>query len=644
MDEEEKKYELPDIGDFESLLQSLKVEQSNGFPVAEEEKKARPFSSFESNPSVTPKPITPIKDGAAIEALIDDVFVSTLPKTADGVDSEILIDDILVAVPTEEITVDMPSDVVATVQADTVQPQALPMQQIVQSAEEPLVSAETNASYFDDLSDAASDAASDEESLQDILAGIDNMMVNHLVDGMALENGTAKDTTTDEITSAAALSNEKSEKVTDYAWRSLLETSGYQTVKPGQGASAITPSVEEAVAFTPAKQRETPYEKDPSVKYSVGLKNAYDELLANENIIAPVDEQKIEKEPEKEPEPTEKAAALAAAEEKSDASEKKSEEAPKLKAEPEKAKAPEMPVEPEKKPELEPPIEPEKSSKPEKNSQSVLPPSDKKPTDLSPFAPDAKKLAVKGDSRPRNPSDMAEFLKRQIAFGYVNMLARPIVNTRTDKIFGHEFRMGIYDLENRYVDHAEVTQAAASDKELQIRYDKLGIERVLKLASNPNRPKYMLCMPVSVNYFWSWEFIRDLVGMIEDMQKLPEGVYFDFDEDVLLSNVKRTKIRFELLRRLGIKISIGKFGYRFFEYAKIPDFEIDLVKISEDLVRNFDRDYDAQSMVYDILAYANLKKIDTVALGIDTTHQKDVFTNLGCNKMQGSLESLRNRK
>ena len=189
------------------------------------------------------------------------------------------------------------------------------------------------------------------------------------------------------------------------------------------------------------------------------------------------------------------------------------------------------------------------------------------------------------------------------------------------------------------MNYCEVERMLSSTPEIQFQYDRLGIARALKIGGKAR----LICIRVSTAYFRSPDFQREVGNMVNRLDAAPSGVCFEFDEDVLLRDIKQTKICFKALRSLGIKILIAGFGYRFFEYSKIPSFEIDVIKISGDLIRNFFKEDAVQSIMYDIFAYAKVKKIETIAEGIDAVNQKKLMQKFGCYKMQGSLKSLQGR-
>jgi len=217
------------------------------------------------------------------------------------------------------------------------------------------------------------------------------------------------------------------------------------------------------------------------------------------------------------------------------------------------------------------------------------------------------------------------------------LLRRAVMDTATGRCCMYDYRLSLKYKIGGYMPHPEILRFFDKIEGFQASYDRYLIQKSLNTASKQTLP---ICVPISSNFFHSHDFIREFANLYLGTEGFPDNIYFELDEDVLLPGLgsTRTKKCFEIIKRLGAKIAVANFGRRIFEYAYIPDFAIDLIKISPELVHYFERDAKTRSMVYDILAYSKLKKADLVAYGVDTIRQENIFKELGCTKMQGLID------
>lgn|GEM_PF-4477076 len=217
------------------------------------------------------------------------------------------------------------------------------------------------------------------------------------------------------------------------------------------------------------------------------------------------------------------------------------------------------------------------------------------------------------------------------------LLRRSVLDTTTGKNCMHDYRLSVKYRAGGFMPHLEFLRLSERIEGFQVNYDRNLIEKALGVALKQALP---ICIPISSSFFHSHDFIRDIATIYSENEGFPDNVYFELNEDVLLpgSTTAKAKKCFEIIKRFGAKIAIANFGHRIFEYAYIPNFSIDLIKISPELVHYFEKDVQVRSKVYDILAYSNLKKTELVAYGVDTIRQENIFKELGCTKMQGLVD------
>jgi EAL domain-containing protein (putative c-di-GMP-specific phosphodiesterase class I) len=93
----------------------------------------------------------------------------------------------------------------------------------------------------------------------------------------------------------------------------------------------------------------------------------------------------------------------------------------------------------------------------------------------------------------------------------------------------------------------------------------------------------------------------------------------------------------QLLRNLGVSISIDDFGAGFSSLSYLHRLQIDGVKLDRSFVQTIDIDHSAQKLVRAIIGVAQGLGLDVIAEGVETEAQRVELVAAGCPVMQGYL-------
>ena len=91
------------------------------------------------------------------------------------------------------------------------------------------------------------------------------------------------------------------------------------------------------------------------------------------------------------------------------------------------------------------------------------------------------------------------------------------------------------------------------------------------------------------------------------------------------------------LKNIGLRISIDDFGTGHSCLNYLRKFPIDVLKIDKSFVNDLDSDEDSAIIVEAIISLARSLKLDTVAEGVESSHQLEFLIEHGCNVAQGYL-------
>jgi diguanylate cyclase (GGDEF)-like protein/PAS domain S-box-containing protein len=117
-----------------------------------------------------------------------------------------------------------------------------------------------------------------------------------------------------------------------------------------------------------------------------------------------------------------------------------------------------------------------------------------------------------------------------------------------------------------------------------------------------------------------------------------DRLVLEMTESVLIDNSEQTLGVLVALRGMGIRLALDDFGTGFSSLSYLHRFPIDTLKIDRSFIERLSGDGDA-ALVDTILALAESLDMETVAEGIEDTHQSAVLQRQGCTSGQGYLFS-----
>lgn len=248
---------------------------------------------------------------------------------------------------------------------------------------------------------------------------------------------------------------------------------------------------------------------------------------------------------------------------------------------------------------------------------------------------------------PRSVAAKQEKLKTPAAKKKINetnsglkLLYQPIFEPAKNNLIGFECLLRIYDVELGVLTPGMFLDVAQKDIKLIKRLEDWSIEEVLRSSKKLKEQNVsILSVNISTKHFFDSDFVETTSRIIERAEIKPSNIYFEFREEALFGPFVEVVNKMTALQALGIKIAIDDFGTTFFSGEQKPDFPLDMIKLPFGLIKKFMDDRKSKSLIRIILNYARVKKIDVIALGVETKAQEEALLKMGVRKMQGYLYS-----
>lgn len=109
----------------------------------------------------------------------------------------------------------------------------------------------------------------------------------------------------------------------------------------------------------------------------------------------------------------------------------------------------------------------------------------------------------------------------------------------------------------------------------------------------------------------------------------------EITESVAMEDIKATQRTFEGLARIGVYLSIDDFGTGYSSLSHLRQLPARQLKIDRSFVQELEAEGDARAVVEAVVQLAHALGLTVVAEGVETTYQRDILMDIGCDELQG---------
>ena len=119
----------------------------------------------------------------------------------------------------------------------------------------------------------------------------------------------------------------------------------------------------------------------------------------------------------------------------------------------------------------------------------------------------------------------------------------------------------------------------------------------------------------------------------------PQLLWLEVTESVMIAEPELALATLRRLRSLGVRVALDDFGTGYSSLSLLQKFPLQRIKIDRAFVHGVADNPNDRSLVRTIIAMGRSLGLDMVAEGVESVHQLQVLSDLGCNKAQGYLIS-----
>ena len=251
------------------------------------------------------------------------------------------------------------------------------------------------------------------------------------------------------------------------------------------------------------------------------------------------------------------------------------------------------------------------------------------------------------DSRVHEPAlahtRLEDDLQRAIDHGEFSLVYQPIVILRSRRIAGVEalvrwnHRVRGLIPAAAFIPVAEETGLIVplgrwilgeACRQARVWQDSIGPDRSLTVTVNVT-PRQLL----------HERFVQDVAGALDESGIEPHRLVLEISEQGLAKNMSEALTRLRQVRVLGVRIAIDDYGSRGAALGDPADMPVDILKIDRSYVSQVNRRPEEHAATRAIVALGRLKRLRTVAEGIEREEQLTELLRFKCEYGQGTLFS-----
>ena len=156
-------------------------------------------------------------------------------------------------------------------------------------------------------------------------------------------------------------------------------------------------------------------------------------------------------------------------------------------------------------------------------------------------------------------------------------------------------------------------------------------------SSVPRLDRIALSVNVSARQFRQEDFVPRVRRALQEAGASPQHLTLELTESMLISDIASASHKMDVLKRVGVRVSIDDFGTGFSSLSYLTRFPLDQLKIDRSFVHNLPGSTADATVVRAILMLGQSLGVTVVAEGVENESQDTFLHDRGCPTFQGDL-------
>ena len=214
---------------------------------------------------------------------------------------------------------------------------------------------------------------------------------------------------------------------------------------------------------------------------------------------------------------------------------------------------------------------------------------------------------------------------------------QPVVDLKTDETLGFEALIRWQHPERGLISPGEFIPLAEELGLLQ-QIDLYVVNAAVRQAQlwrEQRTCNFYISVNISGRSFCDADFVPQVLAILE-LQQLPASfLAIEITERALIDNIAQAKANINCLRKAGISMFLDDFGTGYSSLSYLHEFKLDVLKIDRSFIAGIRPRLQENPVVNTIIALAKTLQLKVIAEGIETSLQRKLLAELGCEAGQG---------
>lgn len=239
-----------------------------------------------------------------------------------------------------------------------------------------------------------------------------------------------------------------------------------------------------------------------------------------------------------------------------------------------------------------------------------------------------------GDEEAQADLDLHADLSRAVQAGELHVHYQPVLDLRSDQVWGVEALVRWAPPEHGSVDTEQLI-ALAERTSLILELDALVLHSACRdLTRLPERLVPRVGVNVSARHLTFGDLPKLVRSALATSRLAPHRLWVELTESEQLTHAEVLPV-LEEVQRLGVTLAIDDFGTGFSSLSRLRDLPVRVLKVDRSFSASITGDYRAEALVAAVVGLGHALGQDVVVEGVETAEQLAVLRRLGCDLGQG---------
>jgi diguanylate cyclase (GGDEF)-like protein len=133
------------------------------------------------------------------------------------------------------------------------------------------------------------------------------------------------------------------------------------------------------------------------------------------------------------------------------------------------------------------------------------------------------------------------------------------------------------------------------------------------------------------------EFVGEVRDALQASGVDPAALTIEITETTIMRDAEETARRLAAIKELGVRIAIDDFGTGYSSLSYLKQFPVDALKIDRSFISRLTQNPEGETLIRTLVQLGKAMSIETLAEGIEQSHELDLLKEEHCDSGQGFL-------